>query len=55
MPVLIRLGYHKPLAKHRVSVCAAMPGASLEARVRAALRELALPFVKIPAPASVGG
>jgi len=55
MPVLIRLGYNKPLATRGVSVCAAMPGASLEARVRAALRELALPFARIPAPTTAGG
>jgi len=50
IPVLIRLGYNKPLARRGASVCAFMPGASLEARVRAALRELALPVVRIPAP-----
>ena len=50
VPVLIRLGYNKPLAKRGASVCAAMPGASLEQHVRAALRELALPVVRIAAP-----
>ena len=50
LPVLFRLGYNKPLAKRGASVCAAMPGASLEERVRAALRELALPVVRIAAP-----
>ena len=50
IPILLRLGYNQPLAKRGASVCTSMLGASLAARVRAALRELALPCVKIPAP-----
>ncbi len=52
IPVLITLGYNKPLAKRGVTVCASMPGASLEDRLRAALRELAIPATRIAAPVS---
>lgn len=59
IPVLLHLGYNKPLAKRGAAVCASMPGASLDQRLRAALKELAVPAVRIPAPAQaaqcVGG